>query len=156
MSVFVNGGGGGGAVDSVNGQTGAVVIDASDLGMASEQIDLPMDAAVQPGQPVYAKADGHGALATATAVATAAVAGLALSAASSGAAVGVQTGGIFTLPDWSALVGTTALVPGAAYWLGTGTGTLTAAPPSSGALTLVGRAASANALDLDIQPPIRL
>lgn len=157
MSVFTSPGAAtASAVESVNGETGAVVITASDLGVASNQSTLQMDSSVQPGLPVYVKADGHGDLAAADALGTAAVAGLALNAASTGASASVQTGGLYSLSDWSAAVGAVALVSGAAYWLGASPGSLTTSPPTSGALTLVGRAVSATTLDLDILPPIRL
>lgn len=57
------------------------------------------------------------------------------------------------LTDWSAIVGAAQLVPGLPYFLADGGG-LTAIPPASSCVALVGRAVSATTLLIDPQSPI--
>lgn len=52
VTINATGGGGGGAVDSVNGQTGDVVLDAADVGAATAAQGALADSALQPGDNV--------------------------------------------------------------------------------------------------------
>lgn len=110
------------------------------------------------GTPVYETSAGHAASASATDLTHATVIGLRIEACLSGASGPVQSTGAVVLAtgQWDAITGQSGgLMPLAAYYAGA-TGKLSTTPPTSGGLysTLVGIAASASQLDLDIQIPI--
>jgi len=70
----------------------------------------------------------------------------------------IQTGESLTMADWTIIIGSTNLTPGADYYLDTTAGKLTAtAPSTSGNITqLVGKAVSATELLLTIRERILL
>jgi hypothetical protein len=85
--------------------------------------------------------------------------GIAYSAADSGHACQFITDGQITLTDWTAIVGTTLLTPGARYFLSPDTaGMLTTACPDTTGLNVqcLGKAMSTEILSVEIQSPILL
>lgn len=71
----------------------------------------------------------------------------------------VQTEGLFTLADWTAVIGSMALAAKATYFLDPMTpGTLTATPPTTSGqiVQIVGTSVSADTLDLTMETPILL
>lgn len=95
------------------------------------QLSAVCGEAVAAGQPLYLnQVDGKAWLARADTPAKAAVTGLARTAAATGFAVEIATGGI-NLADWTAVTGAAALNVGSRYYLGLTPGTLTTAAPAS-------------------------
>lgn len=85
--------------------------------------------------------------------------GVATQAIASGFAGTVQTGGVLTLPDWTAAVGSVLLAPRATYFLSAAVpGRLTAVPPAGvGELAQpVGYAIAPDSLMIELDYPIRL
>lgn len=71
----------------------------------------------------------------------------------------VQTEGLFTLTDWTAVIGAATLAAKATYFLSPTTpGMLTATPPTTTGqvVQIVGTAVSADTLDLTMETPILL
>lgn len=69
IALYAPGGSGGGAVDSVNGKTGDVVLSASDVGAATTAQGAKADTAVQPAA-IAAKVGSDGSVKNWIAVAT--------------------------------------------------------------------------------------
>ena len=67
VEITATGGGGGGAVDSVNGKTGTVVLNAADVGAATTAQGVKADSALQNGDNVSVLTNDAGYLTTATA-----------------------------------------------------------------------------------------
>lgn len=102
------------------------------------------------GQVVYIDgADSEAKLAAYNGVAEAA--GFLTESATSGASVTIQTEGEIELSDWTAIIGTTNLTPGATYYLSTG-GLMTATPPA-GTIVVLGRAMTPTRFDIEINLP---
>lgn len=116
------------------------------------------DSTVVPGQPLYLKQNGHVDLASAAAIGTARVAGICTKAASTGTSAEYSPDGVVDIADWTAIVGTATLTPGATYFLSTTAGRLsTTAPTESGQVVIaVGTALTTTKLAIEIQLPILL
>jgi hypothetical protein len=84
--------------------------------------------------------------------------GLARSAVAAAAAGSVQTSGLLTLTDWTAVTGTVQLAARSTYWLDINSGKLTNSPPAArgNVLQAVGQAVGPLTLLIDICPPILL
>jgi hypothetical protein len=89
--------------------------------------------AITKGMCVYVKSNGNVDKAKADAVATTKVLGLVWETSISAAAAGnIQTDGIITVSDWTAIIGAASLTPGSIYYLsGATAGQLTATAPST-------------------------
>jgi len=85
-------------------------------------------------------------------------AGLATTGAAALGTETVVTEGLYTLADWTAIVGSTSLTPGAVYYLSATAAKLSATRPtgSGNVVQAVGRAVSATTLNLDLEEPILL
>jgi hypothetical protein len=117
------------------------------------------ETSIVPGQPLCIKTTGLAAPARANTIATAKVVGLALNAASPGSTISYAIGGAISLTDWTPIVGSVNLSPGAFYFLSaTQAGRLaTVAPSGAGEVTtIVGQALSVRKLAINVQPYIRL
>jgi hypothetical protein len=83
------------------------------------------------------------------------VLGVAQYDAETGFATDIVAGGV-TLPDWSAVAGSSLLKPGSVYFLGL-EGTISSnVPTAPGILTIVGVAGSTTTLDVAPSPPLQL
>lgn len=82
------------------------------------------DSNVLAGHAVYITAAGHAELARADASPNYKVAGLVLAAKSAGQTATIQINGAFELADWTSIVGSASLTPGAIYYLKDGTSTV--------------------------------
>ena len=110
------------------------------------------------GQPLYAKASGNVDLADASAISTAEIVGLAYEDASATEDKRYTPDGRITLDDWTNVVGSTNLTPGAVYFLSATAGQLTTtAPTVVGEIVVrVGKALSTTTFDIEIGPTILL
>jgi len=111
------------------------------------------------GQLLYMKSTGHVGLARANSATTRKVTGLAVDSASSGHAVKYSADGKLTLADWTAVAGTSALSPGADYFLSAdNAGSITTAAPTAAGVYVVrvGTALSVSIFDVEIGSPILL
>ena len=76
-----------------------------------------------------------------------------------GSQVEVQTDGIFTISDWTAVLGSSTLSPGTKYYLSSATaGNITATAPSSSNhfIVPIGRAISTTSMYIEVGEPIKL
>ena len=76
-----------------------------------------------------------------------------------GSQVEVQTDGIFTISNWTAVLGSATLSPGTKYYLSSATaGNITATAPSSSNhfIVPVGRAISTTSMYIEVGEPIKL
>lgn len=114
------------------------------------------DSTVLEGQPLYVVSDTSVDLADN--VTNFHVIGLAFEPVTSGNSGQYITEGTITLTDWSLIVGTTLLTPGAVYYLDSTTGLMTSTPTTTIGqhVVAVARAASASKLDIEIAEPILL
>jgi len=114
------------------------------------------DSAAVEGQPVYVVSDTNVDLADN--VTNYSVIGLANEDVTSGASGDYITEGTITKSDWTTVVGTTNLTPGAVYYLDSVAGKLTSTPTTTVGqhVVAVARAASATKLDIEIAEPILL
>lgn len=114
--------------------------------------------AITIGQPVYVDGAGSVDLAQANASGTAKVAGLVEAASIASAASGaIKYGGVLSSADWTSVIGSTNLTPGARYYLSAANpGELTAtAPDTTGHFVVgVGVALSTTELLVEIERPI--
>lgn len=111
-----------------------------------------------PGAPVAVHPSGVGVVrADATGNGKNAV-GLAVVGVAVGFAETVQTGGVFALADWTAVIGTPGLAAKAVYYLAATPGMLTATPPGlpGNVVQVVGRSVSATELELVLAPTVLL
>ena len=109
------------------------------------------------GQVVYIEATGHVALAMADAVPQAGAIGLLFANIGLGGTAMYLTEGSIALADWTAIVGTTTLIPGALYFLSNSVpGGMSTIAPSTGYVVPVGRATSATTIDIEVQESVRL
>jgi hypothetical protein len=114
------------------------------------------DSAIARGQPVYVLASGHIGLARADALPQAGYAGLATVSAAATFAASYATG-VLNLADWTAIAGTSYLVPGALYYVSPATaGQISTIAPTAGYLVVVGRALSVSQLHAYQEPIILL
>ena len=110
------------------------------------------------GQPVYSSSDASVDLADASGTSTADVIGVVTTGASATEDGEYITGGSVTTTDWTSIIGSGTLTPGAKYYLSTTAGQLTATPPSStGEVVIqVGIAATTLLLEVNIKNRILL
>lgn len=116
------------------------------------------DETLVPGEVVYITALGKAAKARADAVGTRRASGVVEVGAAAGFPATIRTHGTVTLADWTAITGSATLTPNASYYLSTSTAgnMTTTAPTTTGWVTRVGTAISANDLDVNPEPPIKL
>lgn len=154
---------------------GSPVVSATTAGVSAEEVERRISEAVEPlyrsdpsaevenfvqvGQPLYLLPNGHLSLAQANAIATAQVCGLALNDALPTFAAIYSNDGTVKRDNWTPIVGTVDLLPGAIYYLSPELpGQLTAiAPTESGQIVVaVGIALNSRQLAIEVQPPILL
>ena len=109
------------------------------------------DTAVVPGTPLTLRSPGV----TPSTMAFPDVLGLAITAVAVGDNAAYICYGTLELSDWTAIIGTVNLTPGAFYYLGV-TNFLTSTPPTTGQLVEIGRAESDTVFDINIKTPIFL
>lgn len=117
------------------------------------------DSTAQVGMVLYVPSSGHVDLARANSTATSWAVGLVSRAASSGNIGEYQTGGEITLSDWTSIIGSTNLSPGAYYYLSATTaGLLTTNAPSSPGqqVVAVARALTTETINIEIAQAIEL
>lgn len=115
------------------------------------------DETLVPGEVVYITALGKAAKARANADGTKRAVGIVEVGAAAGFPATIRTHGTITLADWTAITGSATLTPNASYYLSAATaGDMGTAAPSSGWVTRVGTAISANDFDVNPEPPIKL
>lgn len=115
------------------------------------------DVDINIGQPVYVKVNTHIDLAKADSAATMFVAGLVSASASATFSGSYLSDGRIIQADWTAIIGTASLTPGAVYYLDNVTaGMLTAVAPTTGFVISVGQAKNTTTLDIEISEPIKL
>lgn len=176
----------GAPVQSVAGRTGAVTLSQADItglktsdsptfaavtagtfnGLASQSssdvntLSNTSGVAINIGMPVYLDNTGGVQAANAASLSTSDVFGLSVgNIAVAGSGVVVRDGDIVaTAAQWNAIgAGASGLTPGATYFLsGTGNGTITTTPPTSGFVIKIGKALSATKLSVNIGPRIQL
>jgi len=114
------------------------------------------DSATVEGQPVYVVSDTNVDLAINTTQPY--VIGLAFADVPAAASGQYITEGTITKADWTTVVGTVSLTPGAVYYLDSVAGKLTSTPTTTVGqhVVAVARAASASKLDIEIAEPILL
>jgi hypothetical protein len=140
----------------VNGQVQEIA-PGDTLSAASSEVDVVAKnndnaGAITIGMPVYVKGNGNVDKASAAAAGTRAVLGLVKDASIAAAASGfIQTDGVLTSADWTAVAGVATLTAGAIYYLSTTAGQLTTTPPSSSGnyVCKVGIAISTDTLEID-------
>lgn len=109
------------------------------------------DMAVTPGTPLTLTALGV----TPSSMTYPDVAGIAITSVNPGDNAAYLTQGFLGLSDWTAIIGSTSLIPGALYFLGT-MEFLTSTAPTTGSIVSVGRALNATTLDINIKNRITL
>jgi hypothetical protein len=108
------------------------------------------------GLPLYSVSGfANAGLARADTQSKARVVGFARCAALTGFTVEIIGSGRLYLADWTAVVGSASLVPGAVYYLDD-TGGIASIAPSAGSVTEVGQAVETTVLDVKIKRPILL
>ena len=80
------------------------------------------------------------------------VAGVLLQGVSAGGNAIVATEGEVDIPNWTSIIGTATLIPGATYYLGTA-GAMSSTPPVTGSIVIIGRAMTATKFDIEINLP---
>lgn len=117
------------------------------------------DVQVKIGNPIYLKANGHVNPAQANSANTTQVAGFSITNTEATFACKYITEGRVVRTDWTNIIGTTLLTPGATYFLDAATvGQITTTAPTTGSqyVVRVGRAINTITLDIEIELPIRL
>ncbi len=121
-------------------------------------LNVVTDDTVVPGQAVYFKpTTGRLGLSRADADATARVDGIVTVGASPTFTATVLVSGTHTLADWTAVIGSATLTPGAVYFLSeTTAGGLTTTPPSSAgeSITKVGKTSNVAGTQLHVFPRV--
>jgi hypothetical protein len=128
-------------------------------GGGTDPIDAIFDSNTLQGMVVYVPSDAHADLAQADAEPTSGAVGLAENDVTSGETGTYLTEGQVERTDWTSIVGTTLLTPGAVYFLSKDTagGMSTTAPIVVGeSIVRIGRALSVTVLDIEISQPICL
>jgi len=110
------------------------------------------------GQVVYIKSNSNIDLAQANTIATTKALGLVYDASIAASATGnIQTDGVISSSDWTAVIGAVSLTPGAIYFLSnSAAGQMTATPPASGFRLPVGKAISATDFEISLGEIVRL
>lgn len=104
------------------------------------------------GQPVYVTGNNTVNLADADSINTSHVLGLAETAGTANGTMNVLSSGTVNQADWTSVIGSATLTPGAVYYLSTIAGQLTTTPPSGDGNTVVscGIAITTTKLDIEI------
>jgi hypothetical protein len=107
---------------------------------------------VSVGQPVYVSSNNIVDLSDASTLLSAQVLGLVSVGASGGGTSTVLSEGIVTLSDWTSVVGTTELIPGAIYYLSTTAGQMATVPPTgdSDIVVRLGIALTTDTIDIEV------
>lgn len=114
------------------------------------------DENVLTGQPVYLKSNGHLGLAGGFGISYSCI-GVAIGDFLPGFACQFKTLGAITLEDWTIVIGNKFLSPSQTYYLDAiNAGRLTMIAPETGYLVVIGKALSTVALNIQIQPSIKL
>lgn len=92
--------------------------------------DVTANETVVTGQPVFMSGNNTVNLADATTVATANVVGFISSGATANNTATMLTEGSILLADWTSVIGSASLTPGATYFLDTTAGMMSATPPT--------------------------
>jgi len=109
------------------------------------------------GQPVYVASGGSINLANAATAGKQRVFGLVYDTSIlSGASGSIITDGELEQSDWTAVIGSTFLVPQSVYYLDTIEGRLSNTPPVTGYVVEVGQALSATSFEITQRQPIKL
>jgi len=119
---------------------------------STSQHEVTANETINIGQPVYISANSTVNLADADTLNTSHVLGLAITDATANTTVIVLSEGSVTRADWTAIVGTANLVPGAVYYLSTTAGQMTVTPPTGDGDNVVrcGLAVSLTKFDIEI------
>ena len=128
-------------------------------GSPDDPLEGIYDSTAASGMVLYVPSNGHVDLAQADALSTTRAVGLAFEAVVATNTGEYITEGQITRVDWTAVTGTSTLVPGAYYYLSptTAGGLTTTAPTTSGQyVVVVGRALTTGTLDVEIAQPILL
>lgn len=114
--------------------------------------ELTANQTVVAGQPVYISDGSTINLANADTPSTAIVLGLVSIGATATNTATVLSEGSINLSDWTAIVGTTNLIPGSVYYLSTTDGQMTVTPPTSNsdAVVRLGIALTTNTIDIEV------
>lgn len=104
------------------------------------------------GQPVYVTGNNTVNLADADSINTSHVLGLAETAGTANGTMNVLSSGTVNQADWTSVIGSATLTPGAVYYLSTTAGQLTTTPPSGSgdAVVSCGIAVTNTKLDIEI------
>lgn len=114
------------------------------------------DATTVEGQAVYIKSTGNTGLAEADNATNSKAIGLAYDDVTAGATGFVLTTGHLTVADWTSVIGSASLTPGAIYFLSATAGQMTTTPPTSGRVVRMGIALTAQTFNIDIKAGIFL
>lgn len=112
------------------------------------------DSSILAGQPLYLKSNGHADLAIANNIGTSRVCGLASEDAIASLSVTFKSGNTLELLDWTAVIGSVELTPGALYFLDPdNAGKLTTIAPTLAGqvVAMVGHALSFTTIAIEIQ-----
>lgn len=125
---------------------------------STSQHELTANEEIKVGQPVYISAANTANLADADTLTTSHVLGLAITEATANTTVLVLSEGSVVRNDWTAIVGTINLVPGAVYYLSTDPGQMTVTPPTGDGDHVVrcGLAVNLSRLDIEINEVVIL
>lgn len=129
------------------------------LSSASSEVDVVSKTndnagAITIGMPVYVKSNGNVDRAAANAAGTRRVLGLVKDNSIAAAATGfIQTDGVLSSADWTAVVGSTTLTAGSLYYLSTTAGQLTATAPTGAGnyVCQVGIAISTTEIEITVE-----
>jgi hypothetical protein len=113
---------------------------------------------VSVGQPVHVSSSNTISLSDADTLSTAQVLGLVSVSASGGGTATVLSEGIVTLSDWTSIIGTTNLTPGAVYYLSTTAGQMASTPPTgnSDIVVRLGIALTTDTIDIEVNNIVTL
>jgi len=128
-------------------------------GGGNTEIDATFGSNASMGMVVYVDVTGDAELALADAEATTGAIGLAAANVAAGEEGKYVVEGLIEQSDWTAVAGSTLLVPGATYYLDPDTpGMITPIAPIDAGdfVVVVGRAVNTTTLDIEIAPPILL
>lgn len=125
---------------------------------AQTQYSLTANETINIGQPVYVSSSSTVNLADADSINTAHVLGLAATDATANTPVIIYSDGCVERADWTSIVGSASLTPGAVYYLSTTAGQLTTAPPSGEGDTIVscGIAVTTTKFDIEVNEVVTL
>jgi hypothetical protein len=150
-------------IESGMGLGDSVHISLDGLHAPPSEYEMVAEASISAGMAVYVSGDNAVKLANAYAgavpdTAVFEVIGLALHSATIGEDITVRTEGYVLLDDWTAVIGSASLTPGAAYYLDTTAGLLSETAPSTlgRMVCLVARAITTKKLDLEVGEKVLL